>query len=236
MITMLRKIFKGPGNPPKDASQPPTAIDFWGQFPKNSPFALMQQASQIEMLNALGSHTVLNWETTTRPASDTADYGGLCGYYAFSRLDKWCADCTLLLAPSFDEGKRLRRIATICLFLEYGSLQMCTFLPDSQELELFINDFRVSVIRGFLILDQSDERAGRVHTILSDMAEFRLTLSGDTRQNTIDFLEQIGKSFLASIPSINGASAEATASVNHYMAQLFKGFQEGLVKMGYEEY
>lgn len=236
MITMLRKIFQIPGVPPQEPSQPPTAIDLWGEFPKDSPFALMQQASQIEMLNALRSHPAFKWENNTPPKSGTVDYGGLCGYYAFSRLDKWCADYTLLLVPSFDERKRLRRIATICLFLEYGSLQMCAFLPDPQELESFITNFRVSVIQGFLMFDQSDERAGRVHNILNDMTELRGTLSGDTRQSTIDFLEQIGKSFLASIPSINGASAETTASVNNYIAQLFKGFQEGLVKMEHKEY
>jgi hypothetical protein len=236
MISMLKKLLKIPGNPPQDPSERPTAIDLWGEFPKNSPFALMQQALQIEMLNTLGSHPAINWENNAPPKSGTVDYGGLCGYYAFSRLDKWCTDYTLLLVPSFDERKRVRRIATICLFLEYGSLQMCAFLPDSQELELFISNFRVSVIRGFLMFDQSDERAGRVHGILNDMTELRRTLSGDTRQSTIDFLEQIGKSFLASIPSINGASAETTASVNDYMAQLFKGFQEGLVKIGYREY
>lgn len=232
-MQIFKRFVKSGRNDKTQATELPTAEAMWGVFPIGSPFAHIQSALAAKIRRQEKSSLSLNLGAVGRADVEKPDYSGLCADYAWACLDSWCPDYASLLIPSFDDSERLRAIAVTSLFLEYGSLRMAMLLPESESVDEFINGFRVSVLRGFLLLDQSEERASRVERIVEAMHIYRVALSSDERQTTKEFLEQIGKTFLASIPGMNGHSSDVTSGVNKYMAKLFAGFKEGTEKLDF---
>jgi hypothetical protein len=234
-MKFLGKIFSKSEASEKTKKPLPSAVDIWGEFPEGTVFPVMQKTIQASFDNDSHSYPIDLPESVRTPKDHRPDYGGMCGFYAFSQLHNWTdGEYLNLLVPQnsdADEHQRLKRLAITALFCEYGAYQMYLLVPDSgQEFSDFAERFRLSLISTFFMLENDQERKERqAEMYLTFFNEFKKSLAGDQRAETKQFLEQIGKTFLASIPGVNNLSAATTVSINKHMGKLFQVFKNGLL-------
>jgi hypothetical protein len=225
---MLGFIFKN--NKSKVELKEPNVFDLFGDMPEDSFFHTLALVVQKKMEES-ATQIKVDWSKSFPTKPLQPNYSGLVAIYSYQlalEINEDLIAMMLNLSSSLKYGddERVDRLASNYVFYYFCGLRIGQML-DLNLIDEFINQHKLDLIKQFFF-DKSE-----LGTLGVDMAKkgeiFFLRLANDERESTKNFLEEIGKFFVASIVSRADHNTELISKINEYGRKLYFEFERSIL-------
>jgi hypothetical protein len=209
----------------------PTVFDFYGAIPKDSFFYKIAVVVDREMINSSSTMTI-DWAKNFPIKPNRPEYARLFSFYAyilslelFNLNNFYSKD---LYSVYFKDELMVERLACIYAFNSFGGLYVGNSSLNLKLNDLnYVDDLKLDLLSSIIL-----NKAELVTTgaeVSNKGNKYFSALANDESEGTKNYLDDIGKYFIASIVARYDCDEEKISNLNEYGKKLFNGLEINLL-------